>query len=248
MAKDPAFLMYSKDWIEGTAELSVSAKGVYIDLLCYQHQKGNLPTDSIKLARLVRLSVTEFNPIWDEINDKFEIYNDRMVNPKLEHVMSERSSKGRTNKLIGTFGHVLKKLNLNKKDTKLLKSKFNVTEMLNDGSEWNSERLTEWCKNTIVLIEDVNEDVIINDKEFIDFFNLHSNKKFRVLDDKTEKQLNARFKEGFTYDDFKTAIVNCKKDEYHMQNPQYLTPEFITRSDKLQKYLMATKPKIVIGL
>jgi len=67
MAKDPAFLFYSKDWIEGTAELSPEAKGVYIDLLCYQHQRGDLPTESVKLRRLVRMGEEEFKKAWQEI-------------------------------------------------------------------------------------------------------------------------------------------------------------------------------------
>jgi uncharacterized protein YdaU (DUF1376 family) len=38
--KDPAFLFYPKDWITGTAFLTKTQKGIYIDLLCLQHQKG----------------------------------------------------------------------------------------------------------------------------------------------------------------------------------------------------------------
>ena len=58
--KDPAFLFYSKDWIEGTAELMPDEKGVFVDLLAHQHQKKGLPTDVNRLARLVGLSFEEF--------------------------------------------------------------------------------------------------------------------------------------------------------------------------------------------
>jgi len=70
--KDPAFLMYSKDWLEGTAEYMPDEKGVYIDLLCHQHQKGSLPCDKIRLARMTGLSVEQFSKIWEIINVHFD--------------------------------------------------------------------------------------------------------------------------------------------------------------------------------
>jgi len=53
MSKDPAFLFYPKDWLSGTAEYMPDEKGVYIDLLCHQHQKGSLPSDTERLARII---------------------------------------------------------------------------------------------------------------------------------------------------------------------------------------------------
>lgn len=42
MAKDPAFLFYSNDFLSGTFLLSDEQVGKYIRLLCIQHQKGIL--------------------------------------------------------------------------------------------------------------------------------------------------------------------------------------------------------------
>ena len=42
MAKDPAFLFYSNDFISGTQFFSDSQVGIYIRLLCAQHQHGRL--------------------------------------------------------------------------------------------------------------------------------------------------------------------------------------------------------------
>jgi len=78
--------------------------------------------------------------------------------------------------------------------------------------------------------------------DYLKLFNEVTKRNFKVLDSKARTQLNARLKEGFTIEDIETAIINCMKDEYHINNPKYLTPEFITRSDKLQKYLNA-EPK-----
>jgi hypothetical protein len=71
VSKDPAFLLYSKDWLEGTAGLSPGEKGIYIDLLCHQHQKKSLPAEPHKLAKLCGISVEEFWQHWPGIKSKF---------------------------------------------------------------------------------------------------------------------------------------------------------------------------------
>jgi uncharacterized protein YdaU (DUF1376 family) len=50
MAKDPAFLFYSSDFLSGIADLTMEERGQYITLLCLQHQKGNLTEKTIKIA------------------------------------------------------------------------------------------------------------------------------------------------------------------------------------------------------
>ena len=42
MAKDPAILFYTSDFISGTLTMSHEQRGKYILLLCLQHQKGHL--------------------------------------------------------------------------------------------------------------------------------------------------------------------------------------------------------------
>lgn len=48
MAKDPAFLFYSGDFIAGVSEMTMEERGQYITLLCFQHGKGHLSLDFIK--------------------------------------------------------------------------------------------------------------------------------------------------------------------------------------------------------
>jgi hypothetical protein len=46
--------------------------------------------------------------------------------------------------------------------------------------------------------------------------------------------------------DIVNAITNCFNDDYHKENPKYLTLEFISRPDKMQKYsqdIKKAKPK-----
>lgn len=50
MAKDPAFLFYSSDFLIGIADLTMTERGQYITMLCLQHQKGPLSEKSIQIA------------------------------------------------------------------------------------------------------------------------------------------------------------------------------------------------------
>jgi uncharacterized protein YdaU (DUF1376 family) len=50
MAKDPAFLFYSKDFLAGVQDLTMEERGQYITLLCVQHQKGRLSEKAIGLC------------------------------------------------------------------------------------------------------------------------------------------------------------------------------------------------------
>ncbi len=80
--------------------------------------------------------------------------------------------------------------------------------------------------------------------DFIQRFNSIKNSKFKVTS-KVKSSLAARIKDGYTLEQITAAIENCKSDQYHKENPQYLTPEFILRSDKLEKYLNYQKKIIV---
>jgi hypothetical protein len=46
--KDPAFLMYSGDFLSGTFTMSYEQRGKYITLMCIHHQKGFLTSADMK--------------------------------------------------------------------------------------------------------------------------------------------------------------------------------------------------------
>jgi uncharacterized phage protein (TIGR02220 family) len=79
----------------------------------------------------------------------------------------------------------------------------------------------------------------IDFKKLLEYFNKTTNKNFKTISDKVKKSFNARIKEGYTKNDIMKAILNCSKDKYHIENPKYLTPEFISRPDKFIMYLNA---------
>jgi len=71
--------------------------------------------------------------------------------------------------------------------------------------------------------------------QFIQIFNSITKRNFKGFD-KVEKQFNARIKDKFTLIEFEIAITNASKDQYLIDG-NYLTPEYITRADKLEKWL-----------
>lgn len=72
-------------------------------------------------------------------------------------------------------------------------------------------------------------------------FNDITNKGSRVVPDKAKRQILARLKEGYTKTDIIKGIEGCYNDSYHKEtNHKYLTLEFISRPDKLEKFVNVT--------
>lgn len=63
--KDPAFLFYYQDWLVGTYFLNRREKGAYMDLLCYQADKGVLTLQTIK-----EILNGDFE-CWQKLKEKF---------------------------------------------------------------------------------------------------------------------------------------------------------------------------------
>ena len=144
MSKDPAFLFYSKDWLEGTAEYMPEEKGVYIDLLCYQQQRKGLPQETERLAKMVGISHDHFLKIWSVISCHFVDENGRLINKKLQNLIEERTEKGRINTITGTFAGLLRFGGYTRKQYIHLKKSFKATDFYQYPKEEITERLTEW--------------------------------------------------------------------------------------------------------
>lgn len=79
-------------------------------------------------------------------------------------------------------------------------------------------------------------------KDFLNLFIEIGNKYNRNLklrgDSKSKRQFTARIREGYSLDDFKKAIIAAHEDDFHKETGyKYITPEFITRADKLAKFM-----------
>ena len=143
--KDPSFLMYSKDWLEGTADLMPDEKGVYIDLLCHQHQKGTIPADTNRLARLVGLPEDKFLVIWEHLKSKFsKVNSSRMANQKLTKVTTERVSFSLKKKIAGEFAYLLRQSSYSEDLKYKIKKEFNMADFMGIEPEKVRDVLTGW--------------------------------------------------------------------------------------------------------
>lgn len=76
MAKDPAVLFYTSDFVLGTMFMTYEQKGQYIHILCIQHQGGKLPKEF-----MVRILGSMENPVWEkfEVDEEGYYFNKRMM-------------------------------------------------------------------------------------------------------------------------------------------------------------------------
>ena len=106
MTKDPAFLFYSGDFLNGVLDMTMEERGMYITLLCLQHQKGSLPEKTIRFVLGFASDTT-----LDSVLDKFDVdengfyYNSRLqseIVKRAEYTESRRKNgaKGGRPKII----------------------------------------------------------------------------------------------------------------------------------------------------
>ncbi|CAL2084889.1 DUF1376 domain-containing protein [Tenacibaculum sp. 190524A02b] len=155
MAKDPAFLFYSKDWIQGTADMFPEEKGVYIDLLCHQHQTGSLPTDERRLARLVGLGLDEFQKVWQTVKHKFNQEGNQMVNHKLNEVINQRATNKPKKIASATLAGLISSRKLNKNLKEKIKKSFKIDDFIKENESVITDesvikaRVREWFNQMV---------------------------------------------------------------------------------------------------
>lgn len=149
---DPAFMFYPKDWVTSTAEMMPEEKGVYIDLLCYQHQQGSLPTDVRRLAKIVSLTVEEFSPVWETVKLKFkqvEMHMDnhmvnRLVNGRLIEEVEKRKKLAHRKRIAGELAGCMKSLKLTEKQRQEARFAFKVDDFEKFAPEELKQEITTW--------------------------------------------------------------------------------------------------------
>ena len=85
----------------------------------------------------------------------------------------------------------------------------------------------------------------IDFEKLIEFINKNTGRNFKVINKTVKGKYYARLKEGYTKQDILDAVSNSIKSDYHKgENFKYLTPEFFSRSETLDKYSNVNKSEI----
>ena len=120
-------------------------------------------------------------------------------------------------------------------------------QLTNDQQTTNNKQECKEHKN-VKKKEDIYNNIYMSGSDqknghfpkFISFFNDMIGTKYRATK-KTESQFKSRLEEGFTIQDIEKAVANAKTDAFLMgkndRKTRYLTPEFILRPDKLDKWV-----------
>ena len=129
MAKDPAVLFYTSDFLSGTFTMDNEQVGKYIRLLCLQHQKG-------KLSEKDMLSICKAYD--SEIWDKFKVedglyYNDRMLN---ETVRRQKFSESRRNNAKSTKKESTSEAYAEHMETETENITITINENINIDFDW----------------------------------------------------------------------------------------------------------------
>ncbi len=137
MAKDPAVLFYTSDFLTGTILLSNEQKGMYITLLCLQHQKGLLSEkDMLSVCKTYDEDV--FNKF---IKTEDGYYNERM---KIEHEKRSNFCKSRRDSVLKGIAN---KGTKHKKSVRLTYAKRmedeNVNKNINNNNGVNEKKEKE---------------------------------------------------------------------------------------------------------
>lgn len=101
--------------------------------------------------------------------------------------------------------------------------------------------------NTNSTKKNINKKILFD--HFLILFNESTGREFKG-DRKSRTAFEARLKEGFTMEQIVKAFQAASKDQYLTENG-YLTPEYILRSDKLQRWIntgpLPTTPKVPLS-
>lgn len=108
--------------------------------------------------------------------------------------------------------------------------------VLNDNLGFKQPELTNWIniRKYLVCVE---KEKAFDWNMLLSFINGRTGRKYNKINQKVRGKYKSRLREGYTKKEIEYAVNTCVKMECHKQNNyQYLTPEFFSRSDTLDKY------------
>ncbi len=159
MAKDPAVLFYTSDFLSGTFTMDYEQKGKYITLLCIQHQKGFLTQKDLKLV----LTDTDI-----EVFEKFILADDGFYyNIKMKECADKRKAYSESRRNNRKSKSVNDMNNLSKRyDEHMINTSSTYDKHMETGNE--NETVNETKNINAIAIEDINA---IEDKDTNEIIN-----------------------------------------------------------------------------
>ena len=159
MGKDPAFMLYSQDFLVGVSDLTMEERGQYITMLCLQHQKGHLTKKNIQIA---------VGNVSEDVMSKFvKDENEMYYNETLEAVIHKREAYSQSRSDNGKKGgrprkEAYKNHNENQEKTICLpyaKAYKNHSEIENENINVIKNIFICWNDKNIIKHRELTEDI-----------------------------------------------------------------------------------------
>lgn len=218
MCKDPAFLLYSSDFLIGCSNLTMTERGQYITMLCLQHQKGHLSKKTIEL------SVGEVS---EDVMVHFQTDNEGLYfNEKLDGVIAVRSEYAKSRSENGKKGGRPKKESTEKPYENHMES----TEKPYDKAQ--SKAYENHSENEII---NENKDIIYN---IFDYWNTKDIIKHRVLKDDTKKAIQSALRH-YSEEEIKCYIdryAEVISDSSYFWNYKWSLKDFLLRKEGVSSF------------
>lgn len=213
----------------------------------FSHDYSSRADEKIKKL-LYDLGMEGYGVYWSVIEDLYQNNNSLEVNYSRisydYHCSSELVEKVVENYNLflvenDKFSSISIKKRLELREAKSLKAKERAEKRWGSNADDSTTAMHENNSSNAIKESKVKDIKInIDSSKLLNEFNTILGKRARVVPDKAKKQLKARLKEGYTKQDIILALKNASKDSFHMDNNyKYLTLEFITRPDKLEKFV-----------
>ena len=134
MAKDPAVLLYTSDFLSGTYTMSDEQVGKYIRLLCFQHQKGKLTEKDMQ-------SICKGYD--EEVYSKFDIVDGYYVNKRMYEEAEKRSKFTESRRKNASAKHMPKHMD-NHMENEIENENINENRIINTINTEFEEIWKEW--------------------------------------------------------------------------------------------------------
>lgn len=235
--------LYVADYLADTMELSTVEHGAYLLLLMtmWRHS-AKLPNDTVKLARIARLSPAKFKPVWAEISRFFVVEGDSITNRRLRKEHQKAKEKSEVRATSGKAGG----------DAKALKDKESRLANASD-LPWHSSDIRDQIR------EEESADALLSDRPdqtssdqpkaddlqpAIDAFNEAASEagwpSMQKLTPQRRAALKARLAEAGGIDGWRTALAKARASPHLCgQNDRgwVASFDFITRQSSFAKLM-----------
>lgn len=237
MAKDlPYFKFYCSEWNDGDITLEdFNIQGLFINA-CSYYWSNECNLSKTKLFKKFKSNIKDIEYLIKEGFIKIE--NDYILINFLNEQLQERKLTSKKNSEAGKKSAEKRRLAKLERDSN---EKPTVVENALNQNPTIKKRREEKREDNNIPPTKV-EDCKIDFDALLLFINKSTGRSFRTINKSITQKFKARLKDGYKKQDILNAISNATKTPYHRDNNfQYLTPEFFSRSQTLDKYSITTE-------